>query len=144
MLKLSGFVLRIALAVPMAYETYRIGENHWHALQAGVPAFRIVLSALPVFGLPLGCVLVIALPHARWTWLAVAADGLFLLFVFSVDVHSYYHLMPSGAERSPLLAADARLAAVSAYAVLLASACLLARPRAFMQVTGIEPKASRP
>lgn len=138
MKKLSGFVVRIALAVPMAYETYRIGEGQWHALHEGVPPFQVVVSALPALGVPLGCVLLIALPHARWAWLAVAASGLLLLSGSYVTAH----IANIAVQEEKLTLATS--AAIGAYAVVLASACMLTRPKILIDVTGIGREASRP
>ena len=137
MQELGSLVLRIALAVPMAYETYVIVEGRWDSLQGGVPAFHVVISALPGLGFPLGCVLVIALPRVRWAWWAVAASGLLLLLVSYATVH----LANSAVHEETLLLATN--AAIGVYTVLLASACMLTRPNILMDVTGIGPKAAR-
>jgi hypothetical protein len=139
MQRLGGFVVRIALAVPMAYEAYGIGEANWRGLHVGVPAFPLVVWTLVALGLLLGCVLVIALPRARWAWSAVAASGLVVLLVSLAvaDMILQGHLP----DESWWFLSHA---VIGAYAVLLASAFLFGRPKRLMNARGVGPAVSRP
>lgn len=142
MQRLSGVVGRIALAAPMAYETYRIGEANRRGLHLGVGALPLVVWGLVALGLLLGCVLVSALPRARWAWSAVAASGLFVLLgsLTVADLILQGHI-PKESWWSWWFLSDA---AIGAYAVLLASAFLFGRPKRLISVRGIGPEAPGP
>lgn len=143
MSRLSSLALRIVLAVPLAYQAYRIGEGTRRSLHLDLAAFPLVVWALVALGLLLGCVLVIALPRARWAWSAVAASGLLVLLpsLATADMILRGQLLQQGHSTWSAWLQDA---AIGAYAVLLASAFLFGRPKRRMRVRRIGPRASSP
>ena len=79
----NTMVLRIALALPLAYEAYRLAgfavrADSWDALS--LVANKSV-SLLPALAFGLACVLVLLDRGWRWPWLVPAAGGVWLVFV---------------------------------------------------------------
>ncbi len=116
--------MRIALAAPLGYGLFLLGT-----LERELVADRAMLSltvgaGVLLLGLATGCVLLFVAPDARWTWLAVAAAGLYILFVWYFAIHLGFLGEVRGTNWRP-----GREAAVGAYAVVLASAVFVKRSR---------------
>jgi hypothetical protein len=75
--------LRVALAVPLAYEVYRLVTFGVAASSWSLPSwlFGKGVLLLPALGLALGCVLLFVGRTWRWAWLLVLTSGLWVAFV---------------------------------------------------------------
>jgi hypothetical protein len=83
MQKRSSAVLRIALALPLAFESYRLATytvtaDRWDLRSSLISA---AVWFLPAIGIGAACVLVLLARGPRWAWLAVAVSGLWLALV---------------------------------------------------------------
>ena len=88
---IDSAVLRVALAVPLAYEAYRLvtfaaTASSWDLLSWVAGKGSVLLPAL---GLVLGCALVVFGRTWPWAWLLVAASG---VWVFLYDVYPHAQL----------------------------------------------------
>jgi hypothetical protein len=112
--------LRTALALPLAYEAYRllvfaVRADSWDALS--LLANKSV-SLLPALALGLGCVLALLDRGSRWLWLVPAVGGAWLIFV---DLYQWRGVAAPWRPSVDL--------AMGLYAVLLAVAFLLGHSR---------------
>jgi hypothetical protein len=78
MSRLGDILLRVALALPMAYLVCHLwGFRSYHNATSVRFAEAV---AVPALGLLVGCFLVISSSRARWPWLVVAVGALWLPF----------------------------------------------------------------
>jgi hypothetical protein len=109
MRRLSGILLRVALALPMAYGAWSLGQ-----FMTNLVAYS---GYVIVPGLVLGCVLVLTGLKARWPWCIVAASGLWLAYLF-VSSYRFFGL-------GYLLRHLPAPVVVGVYAIILALAFIL-------------------
>ena len=77
--RLGDILVRVALALPMAYLVYHLWEFRGPSYHVNGVRFAEAL-VLPALGLLVGCVLVLSGRRTRWPWLIVAAGSLWLPF----------------------------------------------------------------
>ena len=80
MQKRSSAALRVALAIPLAFESYRLATYAVDADRWDLRSSLISTAVwfLPAIGIGAACVLVLLARGPRWPWLAVAVSGLWL------------------------------------------------------------------
>ena len=122
--------LRVALALPLAFEAYRLitfamRADRWSAL-----SFLIVIgeTLLPALGFSAACVLVLPGRSSRMLWLLLAASGLWLV---SVDLYTWRGV------RAPWRPSVEF--AMGTYAMLLALAFLLGDASAQSRQASLDP-----
>ena len=79
MSRIGDILVRIALALPMAYLLFHLWEFRGPSYHVSGARFAVAL-VLPTLGLLVGCVLVLWGRRDRWPWLIVAAGSLWLPF----------------------------------------------------------------
>ena len=120
-------LLRIAIALPLAFEAYRLVRLVSRAHAHGLDLFVVLLLwVLPAVILAAGSVLVLLEPHGRRLWYAVAVAGLWLMFV---DYWAWHDIV------SPSWRPSVEFA-IGLYAALLAAAFLLGRSPRLRRISG--------
>ena len=120
MAALENTLLRVALALPLAYGAYVLAPfPATDGSSLGVVLVKVALGGLPALGMVLGCVLLIARWTPWWAWSLVAASGLWIALL---DV--YVHVEVSDVDRLP-----DELIVIGAYTCLLALAFVVAGRR---------------
>jgi hypothetical protein len=114
----SSVALRLALALPLALEGYRLVTFAGRADSWDLGSFLVNkgLAYLPAIFFLAACVLLLLARTSRWIWLGLAASGLWLVFV---EVYTYHAV---SAPFRPSIEV-----ALGLYAVCLALAFLLDR-----------------
>jgi hypothetical protein len=111
-------VLRVALALPLAFEAYRLVG---FVVRSEAPPLTLLIGMgvwlLPALVLAAACLLLFVAPHGRRLWYVVAVSGLWLIFL---DLYSWHGIVAPSWRPSVDFAAGL-------YAALLALAFLLGR-----------------
>lgn len=115
-------LLRVAIALPLAFEAHRLVKIVSWAPVRGVDLLVVLfLWVLPAVILAAGAVLVLIEPRGRRLWYAVGAAGSWLI---AVDVWTWHDIIAPSWRPSAV-------SAIGLYAALLAAAFLLGHaPRA--------------